>query len=70
VSEQLLKACKELIDDAKIGCTDLVFKDICLEVLSKGKAVLSDKQFENLIAYATSKMKTKLEVKPEFLIPG
>jgi len=69
VSEQLLKACKELIDDARIGCTDLVFKDICLEVLSKGRAVLSDKQFENLVAYTAAKMKTKLEVKPEFLIP-
>lgn len=60
MSEQILKACKELIDDAKLGCADLVFKDLCLEVLSKARHVLSDKQFNQLVAYAAEKMKEKI----------
>ena len=28
MSEVVLSACKDLIDDAKIGCTDMVFKDV------------------------------------------
>ncbi len=70
MSEQLLKACKELIDDANMGCADLVFKDTCLEILSKARNVLSDKQFKELIAYTADKMKKKFEVKPELVIPG
>jgi hypothetical protein len=60
MSEQIFKACKELIDDAKIGCADLVFKDICLEVLSRARNVLSEKMFNQLIAYAAEKMKDKI----------
>ncbi|MEM2080822.1 MAG: hypothetical protein QXP44_06880 [Candidatus Bathyarchaeia archaeon] len=60
MSEQILKACKELIDDAKIGCADLVFKDLCLEVLSRARHVLSEKQFNQLVAYAADKMKEKI----------
>ena len=60
MSEQILKACKELIDDAKLGCADLVFKDLCLEVLSKARNVLSDKQFEQIVVYAAEKMKEKI----------
>jgi hypothetical protein len=60
MSEQIFKACKELIDDAKLGCADLVFKDICLEVLSRARNVLSDKQFDQLAVYAAEKMKEKL----------
>jgi hypothetical protein len=72
MSEQILKACKELIDDAKLGCADLVFKDLCLEVLSRARSVLSDKQFNQLAAYAAEKMKEKItfEVQPEFVIQG
>jgi len=72
LSEQILKACKELIDDAKLGCADLVFKDLCLEVLSRARNVLSDKQFNQLAAYAAEKMKEKItfEVQPEFVIQG
>jgi hypothetical protein len=62
VSEQILKACKELIDDAKVGCADLVFKDLCLEVLSRARDVLPDKQFNQLVAYAAEKMKEKIEL--------
>lgn len=70
MSEQILKACKELIDDAKLGCADLVFKDLCLEVLSRARNVLLDKQFNQLIEYAAEKMKEKIpfESQPELTI--
>ena len=38
---EVLLACKELIADAKVGCTDLVFKDICLNILAKARLVLT-----------------------------
>jgi hypothetical protein len=60
MSEQIFKACKELIDDAKLGCADLVFKDICLEVLSRARNVLSEKQFNQLVVYAAEKIKEKI----------
>ena len=60
MSEQIFRACKELIDDAKLGCADLVFKDLCLEVLSRARDVLSEKQFSQLVEYATDKMKEKI----------
>ena len=60
MSEQIFKACKELIDDAKIGCADLVFKDICLEVLSRARNVLPEEKFNQLIAYVAEKMKDKI----------
>jgi hypothetical protein len=70
MSEQILKACKELIDDAKLGCADLVFKDLCLEVLSKARNILSDKQFDQLIVYAAEKMKEEIpfEVQSELTV--
>jgi hypothetical protein len=66
MNEQIFKACKELIDDAKLGCADLVFKDLCIDILSRARNVLSEKQFNQLIAYATEKMKEKIpyEVQP------
>jgi hypothetical protein len=60
MSEQIFKACRELIDDAKLGCADLVFKDICLEVLSRARNVLSEKQFNQLVEFAADKMKEKI----------
>jgi hypothetical protein len=60
MSEQIFKACKELIDDAKLGCADLVFKDICLEVLSRARNILSEKQFNQLVVYAAEKIKEKI----------
>ena len=70
MSEQILKACKELIDDAKVGCADLVFKDLCLEVLSKARNVLLDKQFNQLVMYVAEKMKerTPFEAQAELTI--
>ncbi len=63
LSEMLLTACKELIDDARNGCTDLVFKDICLEILARAKQVLEDAQFRELSYYAAEKMKEKSSVR-------
>jgi hypothetical protein len=70
MSKQVFKACKELIDDAKAGCTDLVFKETCLEILSRARNVISDEQFRQLVAYAAEKMKEKstFEVKPELTL--
>jgi len=61
MSEVLLIACKELIDDAKNGCADLVFKDkdICLEILARARQVLTDAQFRELSSYAAERIKEK-----------
>jgi hypothetical protein len=60
LNEQILQACKELIDDAKMGCVDLVFKEVCLEILSRARNVLTQHQFKQLAAYASLKMKEKV----------
>jgi len=59
MSEMILQACKELIDDAKKGCADLVFKEVCLDILSRARYVLNEKEFKQLIAYANEKMQEK-----------
>ena len=59
VLSEILLACKELIADAKVGCADLVFKDICLDILAKARLVLTNDQFEELRFFATEKMKNK-----------
>jgi len=53
-----------LIDDAKLGCADLVFKDICLEILAKAKQVLTPEQFKELTFYATDRIKEKMVRNP------
>jgi len=60
LNEQILQACKELIDDAKMGCADLVFKEVCLEILSRARNVLTERQFKHLAAYASEKMQEKI----------
>jgi hypothetical protein len=69
LSEQILQACKELIDDAKMGCADLVFKEICLEILSRARSVLTEKQFRQLVAHAAERMKEKVpfEIQQELM---
>ena len=59
MSETILQACKELIDDAKLGCADLVFKEICLEILYRAKHVLKENQFKELVDYASERIKEK-----------
>lgn len=60
LNEQILQACKELVDDAKQGCADLVFKEVCLEILSRASHVLTDRQFKQLVAYTSERMKEKM----------
>ncbi|PVX27648.1 MAG: hypothetical protein CW716_01185 [Candidatus Bathyarchaeum sp.] len=57
MSEVVLSACKDLIDDAKIGCADMVFKDVCLDILSKARLVLDNEEFEDLTVFVAEKMK-------------
>jgi hypothetical protein len=67
MSDVLLDACKELIDDAKMGCADLVFKEICLEILARAKHVLTNTEFETLTQYATERIqeKTQIQIDPQ-----
>jgi len=59
MNEVIFMACKELIDDAKMGCADLVFKEICLEILARARNVLTEEQFRELSQYAAERMKEK-----------
>ena len=52
--------CKELIDDAKRSCVDMVFKDICIELLAKARQILSREEFRELSSYVAERMKGKL----------
>lgn len=55
----LFDASKDLIDDAKAGCADLVFKEVCLEILARAKNVLDDGEFKALLKYASERMQEK-----------
>jgi len=59
LNSALFQACKELIDDAKAGCADLVFKEVCLEILARAKHVLGDEEFKTLAEYASERMQEK-----------
>ncbi|MBS7608115.1 MAG: hypothetical protein QXQ61_04930 [Candidatus Bathyarchaeia archaeon] len=69
LNAQILQACKDLIDDAKMSCTDIVFKEVCLEILAKARQVLTEKQFKSLVDYVAEKMREKasLEMQQELL---
>ncbi|MFB3890116.1 MAG: hypothetical protein ACE14S_11540 [Candidatus Bathyarchaeia archaeon] len=56
---QILRACKELVDDAKACGVDLVFKETCLTILSRAHNILPKEQFEQLAEYASKRMKEK-----------
>jgi hypothetical protein len=43
-----------------MGCADLVFKEICLEILSRARHVLTDPQFKRLATYAAQRMNEKM----------
>ena len=70
MSEQILQACIELVDDAKQGCADLVFKEVCLEILSRASHVLTERQFKQLVAYTSERMREKMsfEFKKELAV--
>jgi len=59
MNEAIFLTCKELINDAKMGCSDLVFKEICLEILARARNVLTGQQFKELTDYAAEKIKEK-----------
>jgi len=61
----IVATCKELIDDAKLGCTDMVFKDLCIELLAKAKLVLTERQFEEFSGYVAGKLKEKIVLNPK-----
>ena len=65
MSELIVKACKELIDDAKLGGPDLVFKEVCLDVLSRASNVLSEDEFKQLVAYAAERIKERIQLEIE-----
>jgi hypothetical protein len=69
LNEQVLQACKELIDDAKMSCADLVFKEMCIEILSKARQILIERQFKQLVAYASERMEEKIpfEIRQELM---
>lgn len=58
----LLDVCKQLIDDAKSKCADLVFKEVCLEILARAKHVLDDKEFKALIVYASERIEEETAI--------
>lgn len=60
MNEQILQTCKELIDDAKMSSADLVFKEVCIEILSRARNVLTERQFKQLVAYAAERLKEKI----------
>jgi hypothetical protein len=57
VLNEIFLACKDLIVDAKIGCADLVFKDVCLDILAKARLVLNAEQFEELTVFVAENLK-------------
>ena len=61
---EILTSCKDLIADAKISCADLVFKDICLDILAKARLVLTAEQVEELRDFATEHLKEETTTTP------
>jgi hypothetical protein len=56
LSSVLYNACRDLVDDAKTGCTDLVFKEVCLEILARAKHVLDNEEFTSLMQYVSERI--------------
>jgi hypothetical protein len=52
-------------------CADLVFKEICLDILSRARNILTEKQFKVLAAYAAERMREKVpfEMQHELVTP-
>jgi len=63
----LYNASKDLIDDAKAGCADLVFKEVCLEILARAKNVLDNEEFNALLKYASERMQEKAVISVDAL---
>ena len=63
----MFKACKDLIDDAKAGCVDVVFKEVCLEILARAKNVLNEKEFKALVDYASARVEEKAAIQVDII---
>ena len=57
---EVLLACMELIEEAKTECTDLVFKDVCLDVLARARLALNNEEFEELNFFVAEQLKEKI----------
>ena len=62
MNSTLFQACKDLIDDAKAGCVDLVFKEVSLEILARAKLVLDEKEFRALVDYTAERIDEKTAI--------
>jgi len=62
LNNALLQACKDLIDDSKARCVDMVFKEVSLEILARAKHVLNEKQFRELSEYTAERMEEKASI--------
>ncbi len=60
MNEQILQICKELVDDAKMSSADLVFKETCLEILSRAHNILTERQFKQLATYTAERLKERI----------
>ena len=67
---QILKACKELIEDAKKSCADLVFKEFSINVLSNAYNILNDTEFNQLVVFTSELIADKnvLEFQPQLVV--
>jgi hypothetical protein len=72
LSKQILHSCKELIEDAKKSCADLVFKEFCLDILSKACNVLNEIEFNQLVVFASELIEGKniYEYQPQLTVKG
>jgi len=61
LNEELLLACKELIDNAKLEQKNKAFKQTCIKILAKAKHILTNEQFKELCTYAVERIKEKIE---------
>ena len=48
-----------IVVDAKIGSSDLVVKETCLEIFARARHILSDAEFQKLVEYASQLMQEK-----------
>jgi hypothetical protein len=67
---QILNACKELIEDAKKSCADLVFKEFSLNILSNAYNILNDTEFNRLVVFTSELIADKnvLEFNPRLVV--
>lgn len=57
---EVLLACIELIEEAKAECADLVFMDVCLDVLARARLALNNEEFEELNFFVSERLKEKM----------